>query len=364
VPSKPKAPPAWLINGIGRVRSVLTGASRAAVPPNIVLLEMAQGAWLTQALYIAAELGIADALRDGPRTADDVAQLVDAKPDATYRVMRALAANGVLTLRRDGRFTLTRVGQALRSDHEGSMAPMIKLVGRAEHWEHWSRLMHSVRTGQTAVEAIRGMSGWDYLDSNPEYAAVFNDAMTGVSAVAIETAVPLYDFADRKLIVDVGGGHGALLAKILTQTPTARGVLFDLPTVVEGARPILAAAGVADRCTVEDGSFFDSVPDGADAYVMKSIIHDWDDETSEIILRTGRTAIAPNGRLLLLELVLPERATANWGAVLDLEMLVSPGGRERTRAEFANLLARCGFRLTRVVDTATPMMSIVEAAPA
>ncbi|BBY48147.1 hydroxyneurosporene-O-methyltransferase [Mycolicibacterium arabiense] len=363
VPSKPKAPPAWLIDGIGRVRSVLTDASRAAVPPNIVLLEMAQGAWLTQALYIAAELGIADALRDGPRTADDVAQLVDAKPDATYRVMRALAANGVLTLRRDGRFALTRVGQALRSDHEGSMAPMIKLVGRAEHWEHWSRLMHSVRTGQTAVEALRGMSAWDYLESNPEYAAVFNDAMTGVSAVAIETAVPLYDFADRKLVVDVGGGHGALLAKILTQTPTARGVLFDLPTVVEGARPILAAAGVADRCTVEDGSFFDSVPDGADAYVMKTVIHDWDDEEAVAILRNVRTAIADGGKLLLFEMVLPEGAPPHPGMLLDLEMLVHAGGRERTAREYADLLARGGFRLKRVIATPGPM-SIVEALPA
>jgi hypothetical protein len=362
VPRKPKAPPAWLIGGIGRVRAALTVASRAAVPPNIALLEMAQGAWLTQALYAAAELGIADALRDGPRSAEEVARQVGTAPDPTYRVMRALAANGVLTLRRDGRFGLTRLGHALRSDHDGSMAPMIKLVGRAEHWEHWSHLMHSVRTGQPAVEAIRGMSAWDYLESNPEYAAVFNDAMTGVSAVAIDTAVPLYDFADRTVIVDVGGGHGALLARILARTPQARGVLFDLPAVVDGAGPLLDAAGVGDRCARVGGSFFESVPDGADAYVMKTVIHDWDDEEALAILRNVRTAIASGGKLLLFELVLPEAAPHHPGMLLDLEMLVHAGGRERTARQYADLLARGGFRLTRVIPTPGPM-SIVEAVP-
>jgi hypothetical protein len=358
----PKAPPAWLFAGIGRVRNALNLASRSAVPPNIALLELAQGAWLTQALYAATKLGIADALRGGPRSADDVAREVGADPAATYRVMRALASNGVLKLRR-GRFRLTRVGHALRSDHHGSMAPLITLIGSPEHWEHWGHLLHSVRTGGTAVEVVRGRPVFDYLDTNPTYATVFNDAMTGVSSVAIEMAVPRYDFSDRTLIVDVGGGHGALLAAVLARAPQARGVLFDLPTVVDGAAARLQAAGVAQRCAVTGGSFFDAVPDGGDAYLLKTVIHDWDDEQSIDILRNVRTAIAAHGKVLLMELVLPEGAPPHPGMLLDLEMLVHAGGRERTAAEYGDLLSRAGFRLTRVIPTAGPL-SIVEAVPA
>jgi hypothetical protein len=333
------------------------------VPANIALLEITQGAWLTQALYVAAELGIADELRDRPRPAADVASAVGADPGATYRVMRALAANGLLKLHRDGRFSLTRVGQALRSDYDGSMAPMIKMVGHPSHWEHWGNLLHSVRTGEPAAEKVRGMPVFDYLETQPEYAKVFNDAMTGVSTMAIDGAVPAYDFSAHKLIVDVGGGHGALLAAVLATAPEAHGVLFDLPSVIDGAGAELDRAGVSHRCTKTGGSFFESVPDGGDAYLMKTIIHDWDDEKSLTILRNIRTAIDPNGRLLLFELVLPEGAPPHPGMLLDLEMLVHPGGCERTASEYRDLLSHAGFRMTRVIGTAGPM-SIVEAVPA
>jgi DNA-binding transcriptional ArsR family regulator len=333
------------------------------VPANIALLEIAQGAWLTQAVYVAARLGIADELRDGPRSASDVASAVGADPGATYRLMRALAANGLLKLRRDGRFSLTRVGHALRRDYDGSMAPMIKMVGHPSHWEHWGNLLYAVKTGESAAEDVRGMPVFDYLETVPEYARVFNDAMTGVSAMAIETTVPAYPFADHRLIVDVGGGHGALLAAVLGQAPDARGVLFDLPSVIEGAGPELDRAGVSHRCTKTGGSFFEAVPDGGDAYLMKTIIHDWDDEKSLTILRNIRTAIDPGGKLLLFEMVLPEGAPPHPGMLLDLEMLVHPGGRERTADEYRDLLSRAGFRMTRVIGTAGPM-SIVEAVPA
>jgi SAM-dependent methyltransferase len=350
------------MTGIGRVRRVLDVASRSAVPANVALLELAQGAWLTQAIYAATKLGIADELRDGPRSADDVAKRVGADPDATYRLMRALASNGVLTLRR-GRFRLTRVGQALRSDRDGSMAPFMALIGSPEHWEHWGALLHSVRTGDTAVEKLRGTSIFEYLDTRPEYAAIFNDAMTGVSRMAIDMAVPLYDFTDRKLIVDVGGGHGALLAAVLAKAPQSQGVLFDLPSVILGAGAFLDAAAVSERCTLTGGSFFEAVPDGADAYLLKTVIHDWDDEQSLTILRNIRTAIAPDGKLLLMELLLPEGAPPHPGMLLDLEMLVHAGGRERTASEYADLLARAGFRQTRIIPTAGPL-SLVEAVPA
>lgn len=356
-------PPAAVIRAVGRLRSALTTVTRSAVPANVALLEIAQGAWLTQALYVAVKLGIADALRDGPRSAADVARDAGSDPQATYRIMRALAANGVLALRRDGRFTLTRVGQPLRRDHPGSMAAMIEMIGHPDHWEHWGSLLHSARTGRTAVEHLRGTPIFDYLERAPDYAAVFHDAMTGVSAMAIDMAVPLYDFTGRSLVVDVGGGHGALLAAVLAAAPRARGVLFDLPSVIAGAGAEFDAAGVSDRYTSTAGSFFESVPDGGDLYLLKTVIHDWDDDQALTILRNVRTAITDGGTVLLLELVLPEGAAPHPGMLLDLEMLVQAGGRERTASEYSDLLARAGFRVTRVIPTAGPL-AIVEAVPA
>ncbi|MDP9165959.1 MAG: acetylserotonin O-methyltransferase [Actinomycetota bacterium] len=357
------APPAWLVDGIGRLRKALTVASRAAVPADVALLEITQGAWLTQALYATVHLGIADALRDGPLTAEDAARRVGTHPDATHRLMRALASNGVLTLRRNGRFGLTRLGRAALTDRNGSMASMIAMVGHPDHWEHWAGLVYSVRTGETAVQRLRGAPIFEYLDENPFYAAVFNDAMTGVSTMAIETAVPRYDFTDCRLIVDVGGGHGALLAAVLARAPQAHGVLYDLPSVIARAGAPLDAAGVASRCRLEGGDFFESVPDGADTYVMNTVIHDWDDEKALTILRNVRTAIASGGKLLLMELVLPEGAPTHPGMLLDLEMLVQEGGRERTADEYRELLRHAGFTMTRVISTTGPM-SIVEAVPA
>jgi len=206
------------------------------------------------------------------------------------------------------------------------------------------------------------MPFFDYLETDPEFAAVFNDAMTGVSSMAIENLPPAYDFSDRKLIVDVGGGHGALLGAVLRNAPQALGVLFDLPSVVANAGPVLDAAGVSSRCTVTGGSFFESVPDGGDAYLLKTIIHGWAEDDALSILRNIRTAIASDGKLLLLELVLPEGTPPHPGMLLDLEMLVTAGGRERTAAEYAELLSRAGFRQSRVIPTASPI-SIVEALP-
>lgn len=353
----------WLINGIGRVRSALGFVHRATVPGNIALLELSQGAWVTQALYAAATLRFADHLADGPLSADDVARRAGSDPGATFRVLRALASKGVFRMRRDGRFSLTPLGRALRWDDAGTMAPMIAMVGSTEHWEHWGHLVDAVRTGDTAAEAVRGMPMFDYLETNPEYAARFNDAMTGVSKIAITAAVPAYDFSAHRRIVDVGGGHGALLAAVLRSAPAAEGVLFDLPSVAAGAAPVLSAAGVSERCAITGGSFFEAVPGGGDAYLLKTIIHDWDDEKALAILRQVRSAITADGRLLLFEMVLPEGAPPHPGLFLDLEMLVHAGGRERTADEYSSLLARAGFRALRIIPTAGPM-SIVEAVPA
>lgn len=358
-----RIPPVRLIRGIERVRDGLLRLHRSMVPGNIALLEQITGSWTTQILYAAAQLGIPDELASGPRHANEVAQRTGADPDAVYRLMRALASKGVLRHRSDGKFALTPMGEALRADTPGSMRDMVLFIGHPAHWEDWGNFLDSVRTGETAVLKLRGKSFFDYLDTDAELAAAFNNAMSAMSDLATEPVLAAYDFTGFRRIVDVGGGHGRLLATILGGAPDAHGVLYDLPSVVDGAGPTLDTAGVADRCTVADGSFLESVPEGGDAYVMKSIIHDWDEDSALGILRNVRTAIAPHGKLLLLEMVLPERVSSQFSVVLDLEMLVTVGGRERTRAEYANLLGRAGFRLNRIVDTVTPM-SIIEATPA
>jgi hypothetical protein len=332
------------------------------MPANVAMLELAQGAWLTQAMYAASKLGIFDTLAKAPASAEDIAATVGADPAATYRLMRALASNAILKKQRDGRFALTRLGRVLRSDAPGGMAPMLEFVGHPRHWEHWGQLLYSVRTGETSAELLRGMPFFDYLETDADLAETFNDAMTGVSGIAIETLMPAYDFSRFDTIVDVGGGYGALLSAVLAQAPRARGVLFDLPSVVANAGPLLDAAGVSERCTITGGSFFESVPAGGDAYLLKTIIHDWDEDRAVSILHNVRAAISDGGTLALIELVLPEGTPWHPGMLIDLEMLVSAGGRERTASEYAKLLSQAGFRQTRVVPTAGPM-SLVEAVP-
>lgn len=356
------APPQRLVRAVDRARAGLARLHRSSAPGNIALLEMATGAWTTAALYTAARLGIADQLAAGPKHSHDVAVRIGVSADGVHRLMRALASRGVLSQRADGAFALTRVGHALRSDTPGSLRDMVLFIGHPIRWADWGNLEHSVRTGHTAFAELHGSPFFDYLGKDPEFAAVFNKAMTATSGLADEVALSACDFSGFSLVVDVGGGHGSVLATILGSAPQARGILYDLPDVVADAGPTFDAAGLTDRVSVQGGSFMDSVPDGGDAYVMKNIIHDWSDDDAVTILRNIRTAMAPGGRLLLLEMVLPERAGSDIGLLLDLEMLVTAGGRERTRGEYANLLSRTGFRLTRVTDTVTPL-SIVEAEP-
>jgi C-methyltransferase len=261
-----------------------------------------------------------------------------------------------------GRYELTPLGQTLRSDTPVSMRAMARLFGCAEHREHWSHLLEAVRTGQPQVESIRGMDIWAYANANPVYGAVFNDAMTSMSSFAKAAIVAAYDFSPFETIVDVGGGHGSLLATILDRAPNARGVLYDLPSVVEGAGPLIRREGVDSRCSVEAGSFFDGVPEGGDAYVLKGIIHSWTDEEVRKILLNVRSVIKPNGRLLLIGLIVPPGNVAHMSKMFDLEMMLTVGGRERTESEHRELLSSAGFELTTVTRTASPMC-IVEARP-
>jgi O-methyltransferase domain/Dimerisation domain len=329
------------------------------VPPPIVMLEMITEAWATQAITAAAELGIADALAKGPLSADELASAVNADADALRRLLRALITRGIFRQRRDGRYDLTPLADTLRSDADVSMAALARFLGSPQHREHWSHLTDAVRTGRSVVPALRGKPVFEYLVDEPEFAGIFNDAMTSISELAIAPLIAAYDFNPYATIVDVGGGHGRLLAAILGATPHSRGILFDLPQVVAGAPAVLAEQHVADRVRIAEGSFFDTVPEGGDAYVLKNVIHDWPDDDAVRILGNVRRAAATGKTLLLVEGVLPGHDREFSGNWVDLEMLVTADARERTATEYGELLRRAGFDMMRVVETASPL-SVVE----
>lgn len=315
---------------------------------------MILNAWVAQGITAAVQLGVADALADGPLQPEELARRVDANPDALNRLMRALVGEGIFRRTRDGRYALNALADPLRTDAPVSIAGMARFVGAPEHREHWSRLAEAVRTGEAVIPKMRGMQAFEYLNSEPELGVIFNDAMTSISELAIAPVVAAFDFAPYATIADVGGGHGRLLSAILQATPAARGILYDLPQVVEGAPKLLAKYGTEDRVEIIPGSFFESAPAGADLYILKNIIHDWPDEQAVSILRNIRAAATPSTTLLLVETVIPEHDREFLGKWIDMEMLVGIAARERTAAEYRKLYQEAGFRLTNVVPTASP----------
>jgi hypothetical protein len=285
-----------LARAVERGRHYLRRLYQRSAPPPAVMLEMIVNTWVAQGITAAAQLGIADALAGGPLSADELARRVHADPDALGRLMRALVSEGVFRRRRDGRYALNAIAATLRSDAPVSMAGMARYLGSPQHREHWSHLVDAVRTGEPVVPKLRGKEGFEYLAAEPELSEIFNEAMTSVSEFAIDPVVAAYDFTRFETIVDVGGGHGRLLSAILAAAPSARGVLYDLPQVVDGAPELLRKYGTADRVRVVAGSFFDSVPKGGDVYLLKSVIHDWPDEKALTILRNVRAALSPARR--------------------------------------------------------------------
>ncbi|BBX42274.1 methyltransferase [Mycobacterium simiae] len=329
-------------------------------PPPAVMMELVSQGWAAQAITAAADLGIADALVDGPLWADELAAAVDADTDGVSRLMRVLIGRGVFRRIRDGRYALNRLGDTLRSDAEISMRGAARFLGAAQHREHWSHLTTAIRTRRSVVPALRGKPIFEYLAEDGDYDEIFNVAMTSTSEVAIPPVVASYDFSRFSTIVDVAGGHGRLLAAILNATPHARGILFDQPHVVADAPALLKQHGVADRVRVVAGSFFDSITEGGDVYVLKHIIHDWADDQALQILRNVRRAAGIGKHVLLVEMVLPEHDRDHLGKLLDLEVLVEFDARERTADGYRQLLREAGFRMTEVVSTASPY-SVVEA---
>lgn len=330
--------------------------------PSDQMLGMISGFWTARAVYIAAKLGIADRLADQPQTAAELADATGTHAPALYRVLRALASVGLFSEDPTGRFTLTPVGATLRSGVPGSLRAFAISEAGEDHYTAWSDLLYSVQTGKIAFDHVFGVSVWDYYGSHPENAAVFNESMTGITQMVEGAVLEGYDFSPYRKIVDVGGGHGGLLSAILKTNPQSKGVLYDAPSVVEGAKHRLAEAGLAERCDTVGGDFFKAVPEGGDLYLLKWIIHDWDDDRCLTILKNCRRAMPAGARLLLIESVIPPGDTPSLGKFVDLVMLVMTGGKERTEGEFRELLATAGFRLSRVVPTRSPS-AVIEAEP-
>lgn len=312
--------------------------------------QMLNGFRVTQALYVAARLGLADILKDAPQPVETLAATTGANADALYRVLRALASLGVFEEDNDRRFALTPLAALLQQDHPKSLRAVALFRGD-EPYRAWSELFGSVMSGKTAFEQVFGASHFQYLAQHPAQNEIFNQTMSASSRQAALAIVAAYDFSTAGTVVDIAGGQGVLIAAILRANPKLHGVLFDQPHVVAGAQPILEAAGVADRCELASGDFFVSVPSG-DLYTLRRILHDWDDEHAIAILRSCAEAMPPGGRALVIESIIEPGNDASPAKFLDLMMFVMNGGRERTAEEYRRLFAAAGLRLTRIIPTA------------
>ena len=329
------------------------------VPAETVLTQMMLGSLASQAVYVAAKLGIADLLVDGPKPVDQLAKATETDAPSLYRVLRALASLGIFTEQDNQIFAMTPTAEPLRSDVPNSLRDVAIFMGEDWHWEVWGKTLHSVRTGKSAWAQIHDGEVFEYFEKNQEAANIFNRAMSSFSGLATKAVVEAYDFTGIEKLIDIAGGHGRLLTGVLEAHPSMRGVLFDLPHVIAGARE----TAKNDRLEFATGDFFASVPSGGDAYIMKHIIHDWDDERALAILKNIRKAMNPGGRVLVVEAVIAQGNNQDFGKLLDIEMLVSPGGKERTAAEYEDLFSRAGLRLTRIVPTKSPY-SVIEAVAA
>jgi hypothetical protein len=314
---------------------------------------------ITQCLGVVAQLGVADLLQNGARSIADLAAACGAHERSLYRVMRTLAASGVFSESRKGYFELTPLAEPLRSGSENSLTDFAIFASHPVHNAAYANLMHSVRTGETGFLQAHGAELFDYTQSDPEFFSVFNAAMTSNSRREAQAIVAAYDFTEIRTLADIGGGLGLLLSRVLQATPGLRGVLFDLPNVVERAGATLESAAVADRVTIQGGSFFEAIPVRADAYMMKYILHDWEDERARKILENCVASMEPRSRVLVVDHVIPETDDADIGKLLDIEMLLMAGGHERTRSQFEELFASAGLKVTRVLPTGATL-SIVE----
>jgi cyclopropane fatty-acyl-phospholipid synthase-like methyltransferase len=334
--------------------------SSAEIDPREALLQIVNSPMLAQCLYVAAKLGIADLLKDGPRSSDELAAATQVHARSLYRILRALAGFGIFSEDEERRFTLNAMAETLRSDVPGSARGWTIMRGEDFLWQPWGQILHAVETGESAFDHVYGQDSWEYLAEHPEASAVFDDAMRSVSALKFEAVAEAYDFSGVDAIVDVGGGNGGMLTSILTSNPHMNGIVADLPHVVEGARRNIEAAGLSDRCSCVAIDMFEAVPEGVDAYIMANVIQNFEDEHGVRILRNCHRAMKEGGRVLVVECVIPGPNEPHLGKLADIEIFImTDGGRERTKQEYEALFGAAGLRIGRVVPTNSPW-SIVE----
>jgi hypothetical protein len=319
------------------------------LPPQAQIMQIVWGKVLAKTIYVATKLSIADLLKGGARPISELARETKTHEPSLYRMLRTLASAGIFAETEPRHFKNTPLSSVLAEGPE-SVQPMVLFAGMPMHDRAWEELLHCVKTGKTGFEKAFGMPIFDYFPKHPEESEIFNNAMTSLATKMSAAVVEAYDFTGIRKLVDVGGGHGALMSGILGRYPSMTGVILDLPKVVEGTRKRLESAGFGSRCEAVGGDFFKSIP-GGDAIISSHIIHDWDDARAEQILKNCHKALAPGAKLLLVETVVPEGNAPSAAKFLDMEMLVMPGGLERTEREYRELYERAGFRLTRIVPT-------------
>ena len=338
--------------------NVLDKLKRGITPPHLHVLELLDGHKVTQCLCVAMRLGVADQLNDGPKACADMARALDVNPDALYRVMRLLASKQVFKELPDRRFELTPAAAMLRTGVKGSLRAWAGLTEQT--WGTWEYLIDSLRTGQPMFEKVFGMPIFDYYAKHPEKSELFDQAMAEFSRPIAKAIVMSYAFSGIDRLVDVGGGDGSLLSVILRAHPRMKATLLEGPWAAERARRSIDAAGLGERCEVVAGDFFASVPAGGDAYLLKNVLHDWNDERALALLASCHRAMKQGARLLIVELIIPPGNEPFIGKIVDIQMLLATGGRERTKEEYEALLDQAGFRIRRAVPTPFPM-SVIEA---
>ena len=329
-----------------------------SLSPQQQLNQLICGYWHSQCVYVAAKLGIADLLAHGPQSVDDLAQKTGTHRPSLFRLLRALASLGVFAEESGQRFRLTPAAEPLRRDVPGSQWAMAVMTGE-EQYRAWSELFYSVRTGNIGFDKVFGQPVFEFLSQNSEQGAIFDQAMVGVHGRETSAMLDAYDFSSFRSIAYIGGGNGSTLSGILKRHSSIHGTLFDLPSVIERAGKGIETAGLANRVHLVAGDFFESIPAGVDAYILRHIIHDWEESKAIRILANVRKALGEKGRVLVVESVIPPGNEPFFGKLLDVAMLVVPGGQERTADEYHDLFGKAGLRIMRIVPTATEV-SIIE----
>ena len=333
------------------------------LPPPVAMMQMLGGFRVARSIYVAAELGIADFLADGPKSIDELAQATSTHGPSLYRVLRALAGLGIFAEDESGCFSLTPTAEFLKTDVPDSLRASVKLFGEEWHWRVWGSLDYSVKTGEPAFDHLYETGFFDFYNQNPEFANTSSASKTSMVARASASLLANYDFSSISKVVDIGiaGGYGSTLLSVLKANPTMKGVLLDFPPVIEGTRPLVEAAGLTERCELIAGNCLESVPSGGNAYVLMFVVHNWDDERAIKILKNCHQAMAEDGRLLLVEMIMPKGNDPFIGKLVDIEsLLITPGGYERTEAQYRSLLAAAGFKVTKIIPTQTAN-SVIEA---